>query len=112
MKFYTFDQNNSGGYYIQNDTFGICEVVIIEANNASTAWEKLKSLEDEVPNLFNYCGCCGERWSNWNDDNDGTETPCIYDTPLEEVKQSVFTKRAFVHYLDGSFKEFKLITND
>lgn len=105
-RFYHFNQNNSGGYFIEDDNYGICEDVIIEAPTAKDAFAKLEAIEADVPNLFNYCSCCGERWYNWQDDSDGTETPQIYDEPVEIVKAGMFRKKCYVHYMNGSIKLF------
>lgn len=104
-KFYEFSQNNSGGYFVENDTFGICEYVIIEAISAKAAWHKLEEIGENVSELFDYCPCCGERWSSPFED-EAKDEPMLYDTPISEVEKSWYRNRAFVHYHDGSFKEF------
>lgn len=109
-KFYTFNQNNSGGYFIDDDIAGLSEYVIIEALNAKEAWDKLCSVIDSsMEDAWSYCGCCGERWSNFIDDEDGNKEPCIYGEPLSEVKKGLFRKDATVHYSDGTFKKFELL---
>lgn len=45
-KFFNFSQNKSGGYFIYDDIVGICEEVIVEADNAKNAWSKMKSILD------------------------------------------------------------------
>lgn len=106
-KFWEFIQNNSGGYFVEDDENGVCESVIIEAQTSDEAWNRLEKVGDKVGGFWNYCGCCGERWSNWLDEDDGKDVPMHYDTPLEEAEKSMFRDRAFVHYYDGSIKEFK-----
>ena len=107
-KFYTFRQNNSGGYFVSDDTYGVSEIVIVEAINAKDAWNRLSDIGDNVSGFWEYCSCCGERWSNWLDDDDGKDIPMLYDTKIEEAKSSMFNKVAYVHYLDNTFKKFDL----
>lgn len=72
-KFYTFQQNNSGGdFHINED---IAEVVIIEALNNSDANFKAKKLG---MNNSDSCPCCGDRWSwqgDWTSEDEGSEEP-------------------------------------
>ena len=107
-KFYTFNQNNSGGYFVYNDEFGVCEYVIIESEGTSDAWDKLVAIGNNVLDMFDFCGCCGERWSNYITDDGGKDSPMIWGEPLEIVESGIFRSRAFVHYIDGTFKEFTL----
>ena len=104
-KFYTFDQNNSGGYFVKDETNGICETVIIEANDSKQALSILEALGDKVDGFWSYCSCCGERWSMWIDEDDAKDVPSIYDTPIEDYKKGMFRESAFVHYLDGTIKK-------
>jgi hypothetical protein len=109
-KFFTYNQNNSGGYFVEDHKLGLCEYVILEAETAKQAWEKLESIIDaSEENAWNYCGCCGERWWNSEDDEDGTDTPTIFGTPIEDKEKSMFREIAYIHYIDGTFKkhEFK-----
>lgn len=105
-KFWSFSQNNSGGYFVEDKQNGVNEEIIIEAKNAKDAWKRLEEIGSKVDGFFNYCGCCGERWSNWLDDNDGTSEPTHFGTPLDKVKKGMFRGGCFVHYYDGTFKEF------
>jgi hypothetical protein len=105
-KFYNFQQNNSGGYFVKDKDNGVNEEIIIEAKNAKEAWERLEKIGDKVDGFFDYCGCCGERWSNWLEDNDGKSEPMHYDTPLNQVEKSIFRLGCFVHYYDKTIKEF------
>ena len=105
-KFWNFSQNNSGGYFVEDKENGVNEEVIVEAKNAKEAWERLEKIGSKVDGFFDYCGCCGERWSDWLDDSDGTSEPMHYDTPLDKVEKSMFRGGCFVHYYDGTIKEF------
>lgn len=105
-KFFYFSQNNSGGYFIQNDT--VRAHLIIEAQNAKEAADKGEEIAE---NYSEYCSCCGQRWSfDWVDDEDGTETPTINGKPAKEYIESdkhpvSFGKSAVIYYCDGT-KEF------
>ena len=46
--FYTFDQNNSGGYFVTDDKHGVSEYVIIEADDSEAAISKLESIGSNV----------------------------------------------------------------
>lgn len=103
-KFYNFNQNNSGGYFVEDDNRGICEEIIIEALSAKEAIEKLKTIGETMDSFWSYCRCCGERWSTLIDDEDGTIEPMICETPVDQVKKELFRSKCSVHYADGSFK--------
>jgi hypothetical protein len=107
-KFYTFSQNNSGGYFIEDLENGVCEYVIVEAASPDDAKDRLYRIGAKTPNFHKYCSCCGERWQTWIDEEDGTPVPMIYDTPVEESESGMFREKAFVHYFDGTFKLIKL----
>ncbi|KUY28045.1 hypothetical protein EH151_12660 [Elizabethkingia anophelis] len=105
-KFYTYSQNNSGGYFVKDEMHGICETVIIQAENEEKAWAKLNEIGDNVSGMWNYCECCGERWSNYVSDE--TDEPMLYGEKVEEATKGMFRNACYVHYLDGTFKEFIL----
>lgn len=107
--FYTFNQTNSGGYFVQDPDAGVCETVIIEAVSAEEAFSKLCSIGDSVQGMFAFCSCCGERWSSYVYDNDGTKTPEAFGEPVEMCKKSYYREGAFVHYANGTKKYFKFI---
>lgn len=86
-KYYTFDQNNSGGRFHIDPVAGITKHVIIEATNAKDANHRA----EDVGIYFNGCDsnrdcpCCGDRW--WRTtEQDGTESPEIYGQPAEQYK--------------------------
>jgi hypothetical protein len=62
LKLFEYDQNNSGGTFIENDK--LCHKVVIEAYDANEANEIAQTLgiyfngcDDETD-----CPCCGDRW--------------------------------------------------
>jgi hypothetical protein len=105
MKFYAFTQNNSGGYFINNEEFGIAEFIIIQAESHNVAWEKLKSFEAHVPDLFDYCSCCGERWSDWLSESDGKSTPEIFGKSVYTLDKDIYRERCFVHFHNGTIEK-------
>lgn len=98
-KFYTLDQNNSGGYFERDEQDGIAEYVFIEANNPEEARERA---EDITCGYTNFCPCCGERWYINFDENDGHDEPTIYGKSITKLKKGMFREQAYIHYLDGN----------
>ena len=74
--FWYFGQNNSGGYYMESNIDGIGKNIIIEALNVKEAIQKMNNI---IEDYKDYCKCCGQRWSDWVDENDKTTEPMIYD---------------------------------
>lgn len=60
---YIFRQNNSGGYFIENEE--VAKYVVIEANTREQALEILAKV---TAGNSEYCVCCGERWYPYPDD--------------------------------------------
>lgn len=54
---FSFRQNNSGGYYVLTDDVGV--MVWVEAAGAEQANERFSELDNRSSN---YCDCCGPRW--------------------------------------------------
>jgi len=101
--FYTFRQNNSGGWLAKDHNFD--QYVIIEAVDADQANVRFLELGPEL----SYCQCCGERWGDVYD-GDGTEAPEIYGDPVNEyVPYGRNNNAAIVHYLDGHKDKIKFI---
>lgn len=82
--FYTYRQNNSGGYYIGPS------YVIVEADSSSEA----DFIAEQNGIYFNGvmrgrdCECCGDRWYNaWDDD--ATDEPMVYREPAIESENCV-----------------------
>ena len=69
--FYEFNQNNSGGYFVENDT--LCHRLFIEADNVKEAINKAEELGcywDGVASGID-CSCCGDRWHEpWDDEGE------------------------------------------
>lgn len=108
-KFFTFNQTNSGGEFIIDEKEGVGEYVIIEALSAKEAIRKFEEIGDKVLFFDSSCPCCGDRWSTWIDDSDGTEQPTIYGDIIEDYKNTyLLDKRAFVHYINGNIVKHTL----
>lgn len=99
-KFVTFRQNNSGGYFHQNDDVDV--YVIIEGYDL---WQIQSKAREVFHEYRDYCSCCGERWNdNWVYEEDMKHQPMIYNTSVYEY-DSWFGGKAIIYYLDGR-KEF------
>lgn len=114
-KFYTQIQNNSGGYFVNNEKAGVGRIIVIEAKDAAQHWRVLEGISYSCPGFFDFCDCCGERWSDWMCDEDGTETPEVYGQPLQEYLNETGKRYlgdsnvAFVHYLDGRIEKVEAV---
>ena len=95
-KFYTYRQNNSGAYFIENDD--VAQYIIIEALDQPQAncffWKVVKDYSE-------YCKCCGERWNDYicNVSN----KPQIYKECAYKLNNdnSIFTRSTIIYYLNG-----------
>ncbi len=97
LKWFHLDQNNSGGYFIQNDV--VSEDVFVQAYNAEQATAIARNI---VKDYSEYCECCGERWWECFDDSEGTEVPSRYGKSIyEEYKPFDSKGYATLHYLNG-----------
>jgi len=98
--FYHYRQNNSGGDFVVNDN--VTYNVIIEANNAKQA----NAIAEAVGLYFHGfgdCPCCGNRWSEAWEDEEGDSTPMIYDTPAQEFKETwaeLGEPSVYIYYAD------------
>lgn len=98
LQWYEFNQNNSGGRYVEDDVQGV--TVFVQATSADEAtaaiWGQLN---------HSYCECCGERWSTpWRDD-EGKDFPEKYDNPIfatENSEPNGYSGSSVVlHFYDG-----------
>jgi hypothetical protein len=100
MPYFAYDQNNSGGNCVHDDV--VAELVIIEAENRKQA-NKIadkKGLFD-----YDYCDCCGPRFSNYDGDHQcyATVDEAIADDfRTDEEMKSYPSVR--IHYLDGTVR--------
>lgn len=99
--FITFTQNNSGGYFIQNDD--VDAYVIVEGNSLEEILDKANYI---FRNYREYCSCCGERWDDdWKDEDDLKDKPMIYDKYVYEYEGWFGREKAIIYKIDGT-KEF------
>lgn len=112
-KFYTFNQNNSGGHFRYDEQRGITQYVIVEAidcNHAISRAESIGLYFDGVEE-GNDCSCCGDRWYRPYAD-EAHDEPMIYDTPVAAYDRgkSLFFKKdqkeIAVHYLNNRIELF------
>lgn len=100
-KFYTYNQNNSGGGFDHDEVAGIGYMVIVEAYNVKQA----NALAESIGLYFDGygdCPCCGNRWHEaWRDE--GTDEPSSYGRPLDLSGEGNLNWGipSYVHYLDG-----------
>ena len=101
--FYTYRQNNSGGYFKKHKD-GIGHYVIIEAfdnKDANRRAEDIGIYFDGCQKEMD-CSCCGDRWYEASE-GDGEVKPMIFGEPAEDwlVGMDIPT---YIHYIDGSKK--------
>lgn len=93
--FVTFVQNNSGGYYMQNED--VDTYVIIEGSSLE---EILNKADSVFKHYREYCPCCGERWDDYRKDESYLdESPMIYG---ESVYDFHGFGRAIIYRVDGT----------
>lgn len=103
--FFHFNQNNSGGYFIEGDE--VWRDVIIEAKDAKHANE----IAEQIGIYFHGsckgrdCSCCGDRWHEVMG-MDGSVKPSIYGEELKEVKEGLFRDKCYIYYLNGEKEEY------
>ena len=108
-KFYCYNQNNSGGSFILDES--VSHFVIIEAYSAKEANAKA----EDVGIYFDGCStgqdcrCCGDRWyAPWSDNGDAT--PMIYAKDPLKYKDDFCRDGdtyCIVYMLDGGKKIYR-----
>jgi hypothetical protein len=81
--FYTYNQNNSGGWFRVNEF--VSEKVIVEARNAADADEFAAETLGMDFSGANDCECCGRRWEPTNNawyQHEPDSVPSVYGEPL------------------------------
>ena len=105
-KFFTFNQNNPGGIFVEDEY--VAPRVIIEAESAEEANTKAEEIGIYFDGVYDDrdCDCCGDRWGRVND-SDGKPGPMVYGEPVSEVRLLWGKKHeAIVHYKNGTIKRF------
>lgn len=107
MAFYEFRQNNSGGFFITNET--VCHFMIIEATDHAAAVKKAEELGcywDGCAKGID-CPCCGDRWSIWDDEPLYFENETVEEHAERKAEKWAWTHPgARIFYLNGEVKEF------
>lgn len=78
LKWYCFDQNNSGGYFTPPARF-----VWVQGFNPGDIQARFDSLGVSTE----YCPCCGERWTRARDLSELTDTPEHFGRPLDQLTE-------------------------
>ncbi|MBB3004412.1 hypothetical protein FHX57_006794 [Paraburkholderia tropica] len=102
LKWFRFGQNNSGGYFVEDEN--VCEDVYVQARSAEEAIAKAETFCDNSDS----CPCCGDRWSFWVDDSDGTDEPMRYGEPVRTLTKGLYSTKAKLHHFDGTIETIKL----
>jgi len=113
LKYWHFDQNNSGGKFVVDEKSGIGHEVFIEATSIDDACLRAEG----IGIYFNGCSerrdcsCCGDRWYRpWQE---GKEKPLHYDKPLNKLKaDSFFHSDIFIHRFNGDIIHMKCNKNN
>lgn len=92
------DQNNSGGYFIDNEDVSV--FVAVEGYDKTDAYHRFTSI---IEPYSSYCPCCGERWfgmdfNEWPAPKDGLTIKNFVESENEEDYNCV------IHLLDGTKK--------
>jgi hypothetical protein len=107
LKWYTTDQNNSGGYWIENED--VAHYVSVQAKNVAEAKEKFEHI---TAGYSQYCECCGERWSyDYLEESDGHKVPSYYNQPLNELKNVWNDTHVVFYFADGTRRYGKFTKN-
>ena len=103
-KFWSLNQNNSGGYFINNEN--VKEYVIIEAPNANECQNKARDIFEDYRE---YCQCCGERWGDaWLSEGEGREAPKIFGKEINlDAELSPGEGNVVIYFIDGTRKYYR-----
>lgn len=105
--FYCYNQNNSGGSFVSNDS--VAHYVFIEADSANEADDRAEDIGIYFNGVKNYrdCECCGDRWYEARY-NDATIEPMIYGTPVASFTDTFSQEgKPYAYYKDGRKESFQ-----
>ena len=108
-KFYTCQQNNSGGFNCQDNN--VDKWVCVEAHNVEEAQSKFEEIFSEYRD---YCPCCGERWfDSMLDEDDAYDYPQIYGEHYKKFNDKWWIKgnKIITYYLNGQKEIYDLSQN-
>ncbi len=93
LKWYMFNQNNSGGVFEIRPEEGIGETVWVQARNVAEANQRAEGIGLYFDGSGD-CSCCGNRWSEvWGSDEGTTKEPYIW----------AEWRDVYAHRYDGTF---------
>ncbi|MCY7059545.1 hypothetical protein [Streptococcus oralis] len=100
MTFYVYRQNNSGGYFVEDEN--VSAHVIIEAENEAQADIKFDEIIDKKSEYTTYCPCCGKRWSGVDETYQNVE---VDSAVAEQLKKHRYYDKAVLYMADGTKKK-------
>lgn len=107
LKWWHFSQNNSGGKFIVDDE--VAHDVFIQAPHVDYALFKAHKVLGSSG--YDWCPCCGERWSFWIDEDEGSVAPEAYGENVFTCDGGYFREEARLHYFDGRVEVVKYKEN-
>lgn len=105
-KFYTFRQNNSGGYFHENEE--VAKYLIIQATSVDEANRKMKYI---TRSWNDYCECCGTRWDD-EIEGDGTDKPTIYGESVYGKLDNWSQGSTIIYFEDGRIERLRYPEDD
>lgn len=102
-KFWTENQNNSGGSFDHVPSHGIGYRLCVEATSKRDAELRMQQIIDNYPGRGYDCSCCGQRWSLWLYEEDGTEAPSNYGDVTNPLTGG-WGIPSYIHYIDGTIE--------
>lgn len=99
-RFWSVSQNNSRGVFDHDAEKGIGYALCVEAIDADDAKARLERIVSSY-SQGPYCPCCGERWSIWFFDDEGSTAPELYGRPIA----GGWGLPSYIHYFDGKIEE-------
>lgn len=105
--FYTYRQNNSGGYFIKNEDVDV--FVIVEGSGHEDIQRRANKI---FKNHSEYCSCCGERWLTDISWDNLDSKPMIYGESVYRVKDNYYKGNKAIIYYENGEKETVVIKEE
>lgn len=105
MPFFHYSQNNSGGSFSPP-----AHHIIVEASTPIQANSRAKSEAGLYFDGDGDCPCCGPRWSEVWDEDEGDPTPQIYGSPVETYESRWASHKlltARIYFENGTTQDIK-----
>jgi len=106
--FYTFNQNNSGGKFVEDEN--LTKYVAVEGYNEKDIIKRAKKIGIYFDGCLSGedCSCCGDRWTKPYDDDEYDDVPSIYGVPVEDDSDGYagglrfgLANKMKIHYKNG-----------